>query len=145
MMTKKFLLPGLVFGALMSVAGPVAAVDVFLATDVVDKTMPDGTVVPMWAFGLDPGGTCYSAGSNAATLACIQALPDAGFTVPGPRLSVGSGDTDLNVFLSNGLPVPTSITVAGMEMPVSTGSSPVWTTGTPGASIPAVEPSGSVT
>ena len=80
-----------------------------LQTGVIVKTMPDGTEVTMWGFGL-PGGP-------------IQ--------VPGPVLEVPAGDTDLTINLTNNLTVPVSIIIGGQKS--GTAMTPVWidpTTGT---------------
>jgi len=58
-----------------------------------DKTMPDGSSVPMWGFALD-GPTLQP-------------------SAPGPQLVVPPGDTTLTVNLRNTLPEPVSIVIPG--------------------------------
>lgn len=58
------------------------------------KAMPDGRQVKMWGYGLD--------GTNCTP------------TVPGPRLTVPSGDTALTINLRNTLPEPVSIMIPGL-------------------------------
>ncbi|BAU50050.1 hypothetical protein SVA_3514 [Sulfurifustis variabilis] len=133
--TRTFRLPGLLlFGALGLAAGPAAAVDYYLAAKPFDMTMPDGTTVPMWGYVEDPGGACYATTGLAARLACITALPSP--TVPGPKLTVAPAEAGnaLRVFLSNGLPAPTSIVIPGQEMPFTAlnNNGPTWLDGTTG-------------
>ncbi len=114
-------------------ATPSFAVDYFLAAKQFNMTMPGGASVAMWGFVSDPGGTCYNAANEGARLACVNGLPAP--KVPGPKLSVAPGATDLQIFLSNGLGAPTSVVIPGQEMPVSDGGSgPTWTDGTTGGS-----------
>jgi len=90
---------GLAMLALLS-TGANAATFSLCAGEVV-KTMPDGRQVKMWGYGLD-GATCTP-------------------TVPGPRLTVPSGDTVLTINLRNTLPEPVSVTIPGLatnETPV---------------------------
>lgn len=131
--TSRF--PGLLLlGVLGLAAGPVMAVDYFLAAKPFDMTMPDGTTVPMWGYVADPGGACYTTTGLAARLACINALPSP--TVPGPKLTVAPDEAGnaLRLFLSNGLPVPTSIVIPGQEMPFTglNNNGPTWLDGTTG-------------
>jgi FtsP/CotA-like multicopper oxidase with cupredoxin domain len=99
--------------------------DFYLAAKQFNMTMPGGASVAMWGFVSDPGGACYNAPSNEARLTCINGLPAP--KVPGPKLSVVPGATDLQIFLSNGLGAPTSVVIPGLEMPVSDGGSgPTW-------------------
>ena len=93
------------------------AVDYYLAAKQFNMTMPGGASVAMWGFVSDPGGTCYNATNEGVRLACINGLPAP--KVPGPKLSVAPGVTDLQIFLSNGLTAPTSVVIPGQEMPVS--------------------------
>ncbi len=123
--------------ALALAAGPVGAADFYLAAKAYTKTLPDGTAVPMWGYVVDSGdgtnATCYSilsggansAASRAARQTCIDALP-AG-AAPGPRLVVPPGDSQVRIFLSNGLGEPTSVVIPGQEMPWSaTNNGPTW-------------------
>jgi hypothetical protein len=130
---RKCTLPGLLLGVLGLAAMPAEAVDYYLAAKQFSMTMPDGTSVPMWGYVADPGGTCYNAGSDAARLTCINGLPAP--TVPGPRLTVAPAEAgnQLRVFLSNGLPEPTSIVVPGQEKAFSQANNgPTWTNGSVG-------------
>jgi FtsP/CotA-like multicopper oxidase with cupredoxin domain len=80
-----------------------------LQTGVIVKTMPDGTAVTMWGFGIAGGP--------------IQ--------VPGPVLEIPAGDTELTINLTNHLTVPVSIIIGGQKS--GTAMTPVWidpTTGT---------------
>ena len=74
-------------GALALGAGPAAAVDYYLAAKPFTKSLPMSggttTSVPMWGYVEDTGdgavAHCYDitgAGSGAARLACVNALPD---------------------------------------------------------------------
>ncbi len=65
------------------------AVTFNLIADSISVTMPDGTAVTMWAFGLQ--------GQSP--------------TVPGPILEVPSGDSQLVINLTNNLPEPVSIII----------------------------------
>lgn len=132
--------------ALSLMAGSVYASDYYLAAKAYTKTMPDGTAVPMWGYVEDTGdGTnvhCYDiigAGSLAARQACVDGLPDP--TFPGPRLSIEQGisanlDVQLRIYLTNGLPEPTSIVIPGQMLPFSSlqtnGNGPTWNDGTAG-------------
>lgn len=124
------LTPCLLLGALSLAAGPAGAVEYYLAAKPFAKALPDGSTVPMWGYVEDPAGTCFNAADAAARAACLDTLPLP--TIPGPRLTVPVGDTDLTVHLSNGLPEPTSLLIQGLELPVSTGPRPTWSDGTTG-------------
>lgn len=126
----KNLMKGLLLGALSVTAGSVGAADYYLAAKAFTKTMPDLSTVPMWGYVDDPGGLCHAAADAAARLTCIGSLPDP--QVPGPRVEVAPTDTDLNIYLSNGLPQPTSLVIASQEMPVSGASGPTWDDGSTG-------------
>jgi hypothetical protein len=73
------------------VASSVSAADVYLHSDIVLKTLPNGSNVVMWGFGTNGGP----------------------ITVPGPQLVVPPGDTTLRIYLTNKLPVPVSIVIPG--------------------------------
>ena len=92
----------LVTGAmLLSLGGGVAfATSYDLVAGQTTATMPDGTVVTMWGYGIvgDPNG----------------------ITVPGPPLVVTDGTLTIN--LTNNLPEPTSIVINGQN----TAMAPVW-------------------
>jgi len=125
----RFLIPGLVFfGMLGLLAAAAPAAEYYLVAKSVDVTMPDGVTVPMWGFALDddaggsPGvGDCWESG-NPVSAACTGLAA----TVPGPALSVGSGDSTLTIHLTNLLSAATSIVVPGQELPA--GSTPVFFT-----------------
>jgi PKD repeat protein len=132
---RERLLTGLLVGGLSLAATPAAALDVYLAAKPFNMAMPDGTTVPMWGYVADPGGACYGAASDAAALACVNALPAP--TAPGPKLALAPGDSELRVFLTNGLPAPTSIVIAGQKMPFSDANNgPTWNDGSVGAARP---------
>jgi hypothetical protein len=132
--------------ALSLMASPLFASDYYLAAKAYTKTMPDGTTVPMWGYVEDIGdgvnAHCYDitgAGSLAARKACVDGLLDP--TFPGPQLSVLTGvnanqDVQLRVYLTNGLPEPTSIIIPGQELPFSSnavnGNGPTWNDGSIG-------------
>ncbi len=108
-----------------------AVEDFYLAAKAYTKTMPDGSSVPMWGYVIDTGGACYNAASNPDRQTCIDALPDPGF--PGPRLVVPPGEPNVRIFLSNGLPEPTSIMIFGQELPWSNATGgPTWNDGSVG-------------
>jgi FtsP/CotA-like multicopper oxidase with cupredoxin domain len=95
------LIPLLLVSLAISAGSSFAAVYNLQAGSVV-KTMPDGTAVTMWGFGLVGGP--------------IQ--------VPGPELAVPAGDTGLTINLTNNLSVPVSILIGGQQ--TSTAMTPVW-------------------
>src|SRR5512143_3446949 len=78
---------------LLLTAGVSQAVTYNLTAGSVTKTMPDGTPVLMWGFGLDNGP----------------------ITVPGPELHVPSGGS-LTIHLTNNLAVPVSIVSPGLGL-----------------------------
>jgi hypothetical protein len=82
--------------AFLALAGQASAVSYDLCTGVTTKTMPDGTVVTMWGYGMDAGAPC---------------LP----TVPGPQLTVPPGDSTLTVNLRNELAEPVSMVISGQQ------------------------------
>ncbi len=103
-------------GALALAAGPAGALDVYLEAKAYTKTMPDGSTVPMWGYVEDTGGDCWAAADAAARLTCIDGLETP--SLPGPRITVDPADaTPLQIFLSNGLPEPTSIVIPGQALP----------------------------
>lgn len=108
-MNKKILTKSLTLSALLLGAGQASAVTYNLCTGVTNANMPDGTTVSMWAYGIDDN----TPGCNSAT-------------VPGPRLDVAPGDTDLTINLRNTLPEPASIIVPGLSS--STATTPVFFT-----------------
>ena len=106
-------------------------VDFYLDVQSFMKTLPDGTSVKMWGYGM-----CDRTGFTNCQAA----------TVPGPALrtrndgvsKIIAADT-LNIHLMNSLPSvgpdyvePVSVMIAG-QLPVVTPNEPVWTDGTSGA------------
>ncbi len=87
----------LVAGAFLITAGQSYGVTYNLRAGVTSKTMPDGTVVPMWGFADDT-----TAGAGLGTV-----------VVPGPALTVPPGDTTLTINLNNTLPEDVSIVIPG--------------------------------
>lgn len=109
-------------------AGPAFAVDFYIAAKAYNKAMPDGTEVPMWGYVDDPGGVCYNTAGRNARNTCVANLPAPEF--PGPRLVVPPAATGVRIFLSNGLPEPTSIIIPGQELPYSApNNGPTWNSG----------------
>ncbi len=123
--------------ALALAAGPIWAVeDFYLATKPYTKYLPDGSTpgfpVTMWGYVEDTGGTCYGITGAGSRKACVDALPDP--AVPGPQLLVPPGETQVRIFLTNGLTEPTSIVIPGQEMPWSNANNgPTWNDGSTGA------------
>ena len=93
--TSKFCrMPALLALVLPLMAGNAAAITYNLVAMPFNKTMPDGTSVPMWGFALD--GT-----------SCPAVPPDTcPASVPGPALVVEPGDTSLTINLRNALTGP---------------------------------------
>ncbi|MCU7803253.1 MAG: tandem-95 repeat protein [Candidatus Thiodiazotropha sp. (ex Lucinoma borealis)] len=107
-----------------------ALTDKYLIAKEFVKTMPDGTTVTMWGYAEDVGGTCYSTTPIAARLASADCQgPTA--TAPGPELVIPVGEQDFRIFLTNLLPVPSSIIMTGQERPHSNNVSngPTWNFG----------------
>lgn len=127
--------------ALALVASPAYAQEIYyLAAKAYTKTMPDGTMVPMWGYVIDADnnannvGDCWQTG-NAARQACIDALPDPQEQV---RLTLPVGENNVIIRFSNGLPEPTSLVIPGQPLSnvnvVGAGiyTSPTWDDGTIG-------------
>lgn len=94
------LLGALSVGALL-LPSSLQAADVYLVAGKTTITLPDGQVVPMWAYGQETDG-------NFTTL-------EATLTVPGPRLVVPPGDSVLNIHLYNkDLPEPVSVLIPSL-------------------------------
>jgi FtsP/CotA-like multicopper oxidase with cupredoxin domain len=132
---KNKLMQGLLLGSLSALAGSAGAADYYLAAKAYTKTLPDGSAVPMWGYvvedATDPATTCYNALDEAARQTCIDGLPDPQLSAT--QLIVDPADTDLNIFLSNGLPEPSSVVIASQENPVSSsGPGPTWDDGSTG-------------
>ncbi len=101
--------------ALGLLASPSFAAEYWMCVQPVDMTMPDATVVPMWGFAMDDDATLGNGCPGPAT-------------VPGPKLTVPSGDNTLIVHLRNDLTgpgsEPVSFVIPGQAMP--TGFAPVF-------------------
>ena len=99
--------------AVVLMATPSFAVDYYLCAQSVDKTMPDGALVAMWGFALDDDANLTN-GCPAGTA-----------TVPGPKLTVPSGDSQLVIHLRNDLSgpgtEPVSVVIPGQAMPTDVG------------------------
>lgn len=96
---------------LLGLAANAHAADVHLVARPLQKTMPDGRVVPMWGYALDADEDLSTDDGEPAS-------------APGPRLALAPGDTTLTIHLRNDLPEPTSVMVSGQSGPLS----PVWFT-----------------
>jgi len=109
--TRKFRhLAVAIFFLITAMAGTSIAAEYWLQAANLNKTMPDGQVIPMWGFGECTSGfaTCNPP------------------TVPGPELVVPPGDNNLTVHLRNNLTglfvEPVSIIIPGQF----TTQAPVW-------------------
>jgi hypothetical protein len=118
--------------ALAMTAGQAGAVDVYLAAKPYLKNLPDGSTVPMWGYVLDADvnnngrGDCWQAPDNAARQACVMNIQDDP-AIPGPQITIPADQSDLRIFLSNGLPEPTSIVIPGQKLPFSQNNNgPTW-------------------
>jgi len=100
----------------LSFTGTAAAAEFWLQAETLTKTMPDATVITMWGFAECAPG---HASCNPAT-------------VPGPRLVVPPGDSNLTIHLKNNLTGPFTEPVSIVIPGQITAMSPVWidTTGT---------------
>jgi hypothetical protein len=80
-----------------------ATVNLIAAPFTKNVTLPDGATVavPMWGYGLDLHGSC--------------AVDPGQVSAPGPRISVGPGETSLTVNLRNCLTEPTSLVIPGQS------------------------------
>lgn len=74
-----------------------ATYDIFLRAEVINKVLPDGTVVPMWGYARDSG----------------VGIDDGNVSVPGPVITIPENETNVRIYLENNLPVPTSIIIPG--------------------------------
>ncbi|MES9860676.1 MAG: Ig-like domain-containing protein [Candidatus Thiodiazotropha sp. LLP2] len=121
--------------ALALASGPAMALtDVYLIAKEFTKTLPDGSSVTMWGYAEDVAGACYAVTPAAARLTdplCVNPVA----TAPGPELVIPPGEPDFRIFLTNQLPVPTSIFMSGQERPHSNNVSngPTWNDGTVGS------------
>jgi len=109
----------LVLFCLIGFSANISAIEYLLRADVTTVTMPDGAVITMWGFADD------TAGDGTGTV-----------TVPGPKLTVPPGDTELVVRVKNnltpartGLPMgcPVCIVIPGLPAqmtPVRFGPAP---------------------
>lgn len=77
-----------------------SAVTFSLKTGTKNLTLPDGTTVTMWGFGLSTGA----------------------ITIPGPLLTVPPGDTTLTISLKNTLAQPVSIVIPGQTTTLTPGT-----------------------
>jgi hypothetical protein len=102
----------LLASALALAASPAAAEVYDLCAGATTKSLPDGSSVPMWGYGLDTGGLCVA-------------------TIPGPPLTMTDGTGNLTINLRNTLTEPTSVVIPGLPMPTG-GSGPTWDDGTTG-------------
>ena len=122
-------------GALAVAMGPASAADVYLAAKPFMKDLPvsGGTVqsVPMWGYVEDTDGVCFKRANKNRRLACINNRLGPP-SLPGPRLTVDPADPVLTIYLSNGLPEPSSIVIPGQKLPVSVGTGPTWSDGLSG-------------
>ena len=104
---NKYLLSSLLVASAAFAAGTASAESYDLCAVAGTKTMPDGSAVPTWGYSTnDPVTGCGA--------------PE----MPGPRLE--STDGTLTINLTNNLPEPTSIVIAGLPMPTSMGPGPTW-------------------
>lgn len=106
-MTSKPILCAVVVAGLSAASQPAAAAVYDLRAAATTMTMPDGTQVTMWGFGL---------------------TTDPAVSVPGPALVVPPGDDTLTINLTNALPVPVSIVIPAIPTPLT----PVWSDGSSG-------------
>lgn len=83
-------------GALLTIGGQAGAASFNLCAGTTTKTMPDSSVITMWGYGLDTGGTCTP-------------------TVPGPQLMLPPGDTSLTINLRNELSASVSVVIPGQQ------------------------------
>lgn len=100
---------GLTILLLLGFGGASASAAVYdLCVDEGTITMPGGTPVTVWGFGQDDGaGNCV-------------------VSVPGPELTVPSGDSTLQINLTNNLTEPVSLHILGQTLANNTG--PTFTT-----------------
>ncbi len=77
------------------------AAEIYLRAQTFDKTLPDGTTVPMWGFA-----SCDSTHTNCT----LPVATDA----PGPQIDLLATDTHLNIHLQNNLSTPVSIVIPGL-------------------------------
>ncbi|MBN1817903.1 MAG: hypothetical protein JW828_11120 [Sedimentisphaerales bacterium] len=78
--------------------GSTYAIDYYLRAEAVNKVMPDGSMIPMWGYALDP-----------------DAVQETGqVIVPGPTLVVPPNDPNLTIHLKNRLDVATSVIIPAL-------------------------------
>lgn len=106
-LTRALLGAGLLLGV-----GAASAADIYLCAKAGTVTMPDGVVVPIWAYVQDDNNDLSDGCAGVPTL-------------PSPALSIPAADTVLTVHLRNDLPVPTSIVIPGQTATMT----PVWNDG----------------
>jgi len=133
---KTYFKMGALASAMVLATGNVYALDVYLAAKVYTRIMPgETTPITMWGYTADPGGTCYNLTFDADRLVCVNGLADPSNdpTSADRRIDLPAADSTLNIYLSNGLPDPTSIMIQGQKLPVSTGGmGPTWNDNTTG-------------
>jgi len=101
-----------VFLCLLTImAGQAVAAEYWLQVGAANKTMADGSRVPVWGFGLDPDKNLTTA--------------DGAISVPGPTLRVAPDDNVLIIHLKNNLSEPVSLNILGQRL--TNNSGPVWT------------------
>ncbi len=98
---KTSLLSALALGLGLA-GGATQAAEIFLCAGSTTVTMPDGNVIPMWGYAEDDNANLADGCANP-----VQ--------VPGPSISVTSGDALLTVHLRNDLTVPTSLVISGQS------------------------------
>ncbi|MES9977534.1 MAG: Ig-like domain-containing protein, partial [Candidatus Thiodiazotropha sp. 6PLUC5] len=123
--------------ALALASGPAMAIDFYLIAKEFTKTLPDGSTVTMWGYAEDDAaGTCYAAATPATDTACTT--PEA--TAPGPELVIPPGMENVRIFLTNLLPVPTSLFMTGQERPWSANNNgPTWNDNHVGSRINSIQ------
>lgn len=103
MRNKKFITCLLALSAIVLWTASSFAKTYNLRADLITKTMPDGTQIPMWGFADD---TTAGTGNGVVT-------------VPGPILEIPAGDTTLTINLTNNLPAAVSIVIPGQTASLS--------------------------
>lgn len=83
------------------------AADIYLVVKAYEKTMPDGTVIPMWGFAADLDGDLGTDEGETPSL-------------PGPMITMTPADPTLNIHLRNDLNVPVSIVIPGQKTVLDT-------------------------
>lgn len=97
MNTKKLISIIIILFSFVLISSKAIAVTFQLKAAAKNLTLPDGTTVPMWGFGL-------------------KGTP---ITIPGPLLEVPPGDNTLTIVLTNNLTQPVSIVIPGQTTPMT--------------------------